>query len=557
MTSTSNSEILSAAIGLMFQDELTDPAELERLYAPRSLPDGAMVTRVGPSPTGFMHIGTLYVGLLSERFAHQTKGVFFLRIEDTDKKREVDGATDFISRAFQHFNIRFDEGRNLDGSENGHYGPYMQSHRASIYQAFIRHLIQIGKAYPCFCTPEELDDIRTRQQAQGAAPGYYGDWAVWRHKPLEEAIEWLRAGKSYVIRFRSPGDIANKIVVNDLLFGERIVSENDQDIVIMKSDRLPTYHLAHVVDDHLMRTTHVIRGDEWLPSLPTHLQLFQSLGWVPPAYAHIAPINKMDGHSKRKLSKRKDPEASVSYFTDLGYLQEALLEYLLNLANSNFEDWRKDNPDLSYTDFYLSFERLAKSNGPLFDFIKLDNISRDMVARMSAEAVYSQLVEWARTFDVSFAELLEDDSDYAKRVLAIERGGANARKDIVKWSDVKALIESFFDSQFSLTVEQAMALLGDRTSEEIRDIVLDFRATYDEADSKEEWFGKIKAIATNRGFAEKAGDFKRNPTAYKGTVADVAKIFRILLLGQSQTPDLYEVMHAMGQGRVFSRLSLF
>lgn len=555
MTHAPHAELLSEVIDLIFPDALPTPAELEARYPPRDLPQGAMVTRVGPSPTGMMHIGTLYVGLLSERFAQQSGGVFFLRIEDTDKKREVEGATDFISSAFEHFGVVVNEGRDVQGVEHGAYGPYTQSARMSLYQAYVRHLMQQGKAYPCFCSPEELDELRTRQQLRSVAPGYYGDWAIWRHKPLEEALEALKAGKPYVIRFRSPGNPAEKVAVTDLIFGERTFPESDQDIVIMKSDRLPTYHLAHAVDDHLMRTTHVIRGDEWLASLPTHLQLFQSLGWTPPTYAHIAPINKLDGSSKRKLSKRKDPEASVIYFMDHGYPPAALIEYLLNLANSNFEDWRKENPTADYRSFPLSFERLAKSNGPLFDFTKLDNISRDIVARLSAEEVYAQIVEWAKQHDAPFAAVLEAEKAYAIAILSIERGGPNARKDIAKWQDARALMAPFFDSEFTSTAEDALSVLGNRTAEEVREIVSDFMGVYDEADSKEAWFDKVKTIARDRGFAEKAGDYKRNPELYKGTVADVAKIFRVLLLGQPQTPDLHEVMAAMGRDRVIKRLT--
>lgn len=557
MTSTPNPALLAEAVSLIFPDALTTPAELEQRYPPRGLPGGAMVTRVGPSPTGFMHIGTLYVGLICERFAQESGGVFYLRVEDTDKKREVEGATDFITQAFQHFGITLDEGRDVAGVEHGAYGPYMQSARMGIYQAYIKYLLQSGQAYPCFCSPEELEDIRNRQKLRSVAPGYYGQWAVWRDKPLEEAVEAMKAGRPYVIRYRSPGDSEKKMTFNDLLFGERTVPENDQDIVIMKADRLPTYHLAHVVDDHLMRTTHVIRGDEWLPSLPMHLQLFQSLGWTPPAYAHIAPINKMDGNSKRKLSKRKDPEASVSFFVDLGYPQIALLEYLLNLANSNFEDWRKENPETDYKAFPVTMERLAKSNGPLFDFTKLDNIARDVVARMSAAEVYGEVLAWAKTHDEAFAALLEVNGPYARKVLGIERGGANARKDIAKWADAKALILPFFDSEFALAPEKALELLGNRTADDIREIVADFRAGYSPADTKEAWFDKVKAIARDRGFAEKPGDYKRNPELYKGTVADVAKVFRVLLMGQLQTPDLHEMMLAMGEERVFKRLGLF
>jgi glutamyl-tRNA synthetase len=555
MTLAHNSELLAEVIDLIFPDALPTPAELEARYPPRDLPQGAMVTRVGPSPTGMMHIGTLYVGLLSERFAQQSGGVFFLRVEDTDKKREVEGATDFISNAFEHYGVVVNEGRDVQGVEHGAYGPYTQSARMSLYQTYVRHLMSEGKAYPCFCSPEELDELRTRQQLRNVAPGYYGDWAIWRHKSLNEALEALKAGKPYVIRFRSPGNPAEKVAVTDLIFGERTFPESDQDIVIMKSDRLPTYHLAHAVDDHLMRTTHVIRGDEWLASLPTHLQLFQALGWTPPTYAHIAPINKLDGSSKRKLSKRKDPEASVIYFMDHGYPTAALIEYLLNLANSNFEDWRKENPTADYRSFPLSFERLAKSNGPLFDFTKLDNISRDIVARLSAEEVYAQIVEWATTHDAPFAEVLEAEKAYAIAILSIERGGPNARKDIAKWQDAKALMAPFFDTEFTSTAEDTLSALGNRTAEEVREIVSDFLGVYDETDSKEAWFDKVKTIARDRGFAEKAGDYKRNPELYKGTVADVAKIFRVLLLGQPQTPDLHEVMAAMGRDRVIKRLT--
>ena len=359
----SESDALKNISRFVFPEGLPSLAQLEDRFPPRQLPKDAMVTRVGPSPTGFMHIGTLYVGLLSHHFANQTGGICFLRIEDTDKKREVEGATDFISTAFNHFNINFDEGRTLNGQEHGAYGPYTQSQRMSIYHAYIRDMLDRGLAYLCFCTPEQIDEIRRTQESREMNLGYYGDWAEWRHRSPKDVHEALKAGKSYVIRLKSPGQTGKNIVVNDLLFGQRELPENCHDIVIMKSDRLPTYHLAHLVDDHLMRTTHVIRGDEWLTSLPTHVQLFEMMGWTPPAYAHVAPINKIDGTARRKLSKRRDPEASVGYFIDLGYPPETLLEYLLNLANSNFEDWRKENPTTHYQDFKLSFEKLANSNG--------------------------------------------------------------------------------------------------------------------------------------------------------------------------------------------------
>lgn len=547
---------LAAVTAALFPQALPTPEELERLYPPRFLPDGAMVTRIGPSPTGFMHIGTLYVGLLSRQFALQSGGVSFLRIEDTDKKREVVGAVEFILRAFDHFGIEFDEGFTRDGIERGIYGPYTQSRRGPIYECFVRRLVERGNAYPCFCTPEELDAIRHEQQARGIRPGYYGAWAVWRHRTVEDVLAALHERKPFVIRFRSGGDVERRILVDDLLFGEREVPENDQDIVILKSDRLPTYHLAHVVDDHLMGTTHVVRGDEWLSSLPIHLQMFEVLGWPAPAYAHVAPINKVDGGSRRKLSKRKDPEASVGYFIELGYPPEALIDYLLNIANSNFEEWRKNHPEEDYRNFILSFERLRGSSGPLFDFPKLDSISREKVARLSSHELYDRVLAWARGHDPELAELLANDPDYGRRILAIERDGEKARKDIAKWSDVREGIEFFFDERFHLDLDTAVKLLGPIDADEVRAIVAAFKTSYAESDGRDEWFDKIKAIARARGFAEKAGDYKRNPDAYKGTVGDVAKVLRILLTGRTQTPDLHAVMRAMGLQRMLARLSI-
>ena len=346
------------------------------------------------------------------------------------------------------------------------------------------------------------------------------------------------------------------MVTHDLLFGDREVPENDQDIVILKSDRLPTYHLAHVVDDHLMGTTHVIRGDEWLSSLPIHLQLFDALEWTAPAYAHVAPINKMDGGSRRKLSKRKDPEASVGYFFKLGYPPEAVIDYLLNVANSNFEDWRRDHPDADFRAFPLSFDRLRGSSGPLFDFPKLDNISREKVALLPPTVLYDRVLAWAREYDAELAAMLASDSDYGRRIFAIERDGEKARKDIAKWSDVREGMEFFFDERFALGLDEAFALLAPLDAESVRAIVKAFEASYDPSEGRDDWFDKIKVIARAQGFAEKAGDYKRHPEAYKGTVSDVAKVFRVLLTGRTQTPDLHAVMRAMGRERVFARLAI-
>lgn len=551
-----NSENKGMIIESIFPDPLPTLDELERKYPPRELREGSMVTRVGPSPTGFMHIGTLYTALLSERFAHQTSGVFFLRIEDTDKKREVEGATDFISEAFDHFKVPIDEGRDISGTEHGLYGPYTQSARMRIYHSYINHLLEQGNAYLCFCTVEDLEGIREKQKNKKARTGYYGEWALWRDRPLEEVAEMLKAGRPYVIRFKATGNHERKIAIDDLIVGRRMLPENDQDIVIMKSDKLPTYHLAHVVDDHLMRTTHVIRGDEWLSSLPTHLQLFEVLGWQSPTYAHIAAIQKLENSSKRKLSKRKDPEANIGYFDEQGYPPDALIEYLLNLANSNFEDWRKANPQSHYREFPLTFEKLRSSNGPLFDFKKLEDISRDILARSSAGEVYEQAIAWAEKYDAPFAELLKDDPDYTKKILSMERGVPNARKDIKKLSDIKPQIDYFFDKHFQLTPPEVAEKLSFLSIEEIKEIVKEFIDEYRAEDSKDEWFEKLKLIARHHNFATSNAELKKNPTTFKGGMAEVAQIFRVLLAGRIQTPDLYTIMQIMGQERVMRRLSV-
>lgn len=555
MKSSAELEAFSEIVRKVFPEQMNSPKDWEERYPVRRLSNGAMVTRVGPSPTGFMHIGTLYVGLLSERFAHQTSGVFYLRIEDTDKKREVEGATDFICSSFEQFRIPFDEGRDLSGLERGIYGPYTQSARKHIYHAYIRHLLEQGLAYFCFCTLEELDQIRQKQQAQGKRTGYYGEWALWRDKPLQDVAEMLSRGQPCVIRFKATGNYERQLAVDDLILGQRTLPENDQDVVIMKSDGLPTYHLAHVVDDHLMRTTHVIRGDEWLSSLPIHVQLFEAFGWPLPAYAHVAPINKTDGTSKRKLSKRKDPEANVGYFEENGYLPDALIEYLLNLANSNFEDWRKAHQQHHYSDFTVTFQKLQNSNGPLFDFKKLEDINREMIARLPAEDLYEKAVAWAGKFDAAFAALLTEHRDYAVRALSIERDGPKVRKDIGKLADVKYEICYFFDEQFHLTLAEITEKLGSVSLDLARGIVKEFMETYRPEDSKDEWFEKIKHLAKNQGFASNNAEFKKSPAMFKGSIVDAVRVFRILLTGRAQTPDLHATMQVMGHQRVFKRLS--
>ncbi len=515
-----------------------------------------MVTRVGPSPTGFMHIGTLYTGLICSQFARQTGGVAFLRIEDTDRRRLVEGAEAFLIEAFKRYGVTFDEGADLDGSDRGAYGPYRQSEREAIYKACVKALVEKGLAYPCFATSEELDALREQQDKAGLRTGYYGQWATWRNKSEDEVHAALDAGKDFVIRLRAPGKHSRKIRFEDVLFGFRQMPENDHDVVILKSEGLPTYHFAHVVDDHFMRTTHVIRGDEWLVSVPLHLQLFEAMGWEPPAYAHIAPINKMDDGSRRKLSKRKDPEASVAYFEQKGYPRQAVIDYLLTLADAAFEPWKLDNPDTDSLDFPMTFKGLKGSSGPLFDFVKLGNISRHYIASLSAEEVYDRALAWADAHDDALAALMRKDPEQVRSALDIERGGDTSRKDIETWADVSKEVSYYFDDHFALQADEARAMLSYLTADELAAMMGQYLEMYDPADDREAWFGKLRTLADQNGFALRPKDYKKNPDAYRGVVADVAKIFRVLLTGNERSPDLYSVMRVMGEDKVRGRIAL-
>ena len=533
--------------------------DIEKRYPPRGLKEDVFVTRIAPSPTGFMHVGSLYTALVSERLAHQTEGIFYLRIEDTDKKREVGGAADLVVKSLDNFDIKTDEGQIISGSEVGNYGPYKQSERSSIYKAYVKSLLEKGLAYPCFCTPEELEEMKAQQEAQKIKPGYYGEWAKWRNKTGEDILKALDAKEKFVIRIKSNGNADNKIEFEDVIKGKREIPENDQDIVIMKSDNLPTYHMAHVVDDHLMGTTHVIRGDEWFISTPLHLQLFETMGWKPPLYGHLAPIQKVEGSSKRKLSKRNDPEANVSYYDEQGYPNKAIIEYLLNLANSDFEDWRKANPSKDNREFKITFKKLASSAGALFDFNKLNDISKEIISRLSSEEVFMEVLEWARKNDVDFSILLDKNIEYVKKILGIERDGMDdkrRRKDVIKWSNVKNEITYFFDENFSLKNEDVRVLLSGFDLNDAKTIVGSFLDQYEENGSKEKWLEIMRDISIKNGYAESNKAFKAEPTKYKGHLADVAKVFRVLLSGKTQTPDLYSIMQVMGVERVRNRLSI-
>ena len=536
-----------ALAALLFPDVTETPESLEEKYPPRQLPEGAIVTRMAPSPTGFVHLGNLVQGLTAERMAHQSGGVLFLRVEDTDAKREVPGAVEVLINTLKHYGIHFDEGATMDG-DNGAYGPYRQRQRADIYHVYAKKLVSEGMAYPCFCTEEQLAAMREQQEANKETTGYYGKYAMWRDRPMEDIQAQLDAGKPWVLRFRSTGSIENQFKFDDLVKGKLTITENDIDHVLLKSDGIPTYHFAHAVDDHLMRTTHVVRGDEWLPTLPFHIQLFKALGFKLPKYVHIGPLMKMDGTSKRKLSKRKDPELALTYYKAEGFPVEAVYEYIMTLLNSNFEDWRRANPDAPADTFKFSPKKLNPA-GSLFDYAKLTDVSKNVISRMDAEKVYTLLTEWAQEFDPDFGAKLTADPAYAKRILAIGRGGKKPRKDLAVWKDAKPYMGFFYDEylqkpEFDAKFDKAV----------IVDVLNRFLDGYDPADDSSTWFDKVKGITTDIGFTTDMKAYKANPDAFPGTVTDVSTMIRLAVTGQTNSPDLYTVMQILGQERTAQRI---
>ena len=535
---------------LIFPDA-KDISYYEEKYPERNLKEGAIVTRFAPSPTGFVHIGGLYQSLIAKKLANQTEGVFFLRIEDTDQKREIENGIKDIVTSLKDFGLEPDEGMISETEGKGNYGPYKQSERKEIYQAYAKYLIEQGKAYPCFCTPEEGEEIRAKQEAAKIRPGYYGVWAKCRNVTVEEAIERIKNGEKYIVRFKSPGREDRKIKHHDAIKGNVDFPENDQDIVIIKADGLPTYHFAHAVDDHLMRTTLVIRGDEWLSSVPLHLQLFHELGFKAPKYAHIAPIMKNDNGNKRKLSKRKDAEAAVSYYEEEGIPEEAVKEYLLNIANSNFENWRRANKDKSIDEFELQLNKMSVS-GALFDMVKLLDIGKTVISRYTAEKVYDEAKKWAERHDEELNKMLED-KDYALKVFGIERGNKKPRKDIAKWSDVKENIEYMYDDVFyGKKRDYPYQVINDK--EKIKKILdLYIEKYYDDNDDKDTWFEKIKELAGEMGYAKEVKEFKANPDKYEAHVGDVSTVLRVALTSRTNTPDMYEIMKILGKKRIKER----
>ncbi len=532
---------------LLFPDVTGTPEELEQRFPARNLPEGAVVTRMAPSPTGFVHLGNLVQGMISERMAHRSGGVLFLRVEDTDAKREVPGAVEVLISSLKHYNIHFDEGATIDG-DNGNYGPYRQRQRAEIYHVYAKKLVSEGKAYPCFCTEEELTAMREKQEANKETTGYYGPYALWRDRPMEDIQAELAAGHPWVLRFRSTGSIENQFKFDDLVKGKLTITENNVDHVLLKSDGIPTYHFAHAVDDHLMRTTHVVRGDEWLSTLPFHIQLFQALGFKLPKYVHIGPLMKMDGNSKRKLSKRKDPELALTYYKAEGFSTQAMREYLMTVLNSNFEDWRRANPQADIDTFPFSPKKLNPA-GSLFDYAKLIDVSKNVISRMDADTVYTQLAEWAQEFQPDFGRKLTENPDYAKAILAIGRGGKKPRKDLATWKDAKDYMGFFYDEYL-----QAPDFGEQFPKATVAEVLNRFLKEFDMADDATVWFDKVKAITETIGFTTDMKAYKQDPQAFPGTVADVSTFLRLAVTGKTNSPDLYTVMQLLGYERTVERI---
>ncbi len=538
---------------LIFPDA-KDASFYEEKYPRRNLKEGAVVTRYAPSPTGFVHIGGIFQCIIAKLVSKKTDGVFFLRIEDTDQKREIEnGVTDIVS-SLKSFGIDIDEGMISQSDEIGNYGPYKQSLRKDIYQSYAKKLIAEGKAYPSFETQEQLEELRKRQEDVKVRTGYYGVWATGRNITVEEAIKKIKNGEDYIIRLKSPGNEEKKIKHHDVIKGNIDFPENDQDIIIIKSDGLPTYHFAHAVDDHLMGTTMVIRGEEWLSSVPLHLQLFYMLGFKAPKYAHIPTIMKMDGTSKRKLSKRKDPEAAVGYYKKQGIPKEAVIEYLVNIANSNFEIWRKQNPDKPIDEFDFKINKMGVS-GALFDMVKMLDVSKNVISRYSAQKLYDNVFAWAKEYDNELAKMMED-KEYTLAVLGIERGNVKPRKDISKWADVKDSIIYMYEDKFYNEEEYNFGKVSDK-GEISKILKLYIEKYYNESDDKQTWFDKMKDLAEEVGYAREVKEYKKEPEKWPGHVGDISTVLRVALTKRQNTPDLYEIMQVLGKDIVVKRLNKF
>lgn len=533
---------------LLFPDITKSPDDYEAIYPQRNLAEGARVTRFAPSPTGFLHFGNLFTCLVSYKIAKSTGGLFYVRVEDTDQKRKIDGAIEVMLKGLSVYGIEPDEGVIGENTEKGDYGPYYQSARKEIYQTFAKKLVEEDLAYPCFCTAEELDEIRAQQENEDIK-GYYGKYAKCRNLSYEEIKDKIDAGMTWTLRLKSPGDYSKKCVFDDMIKGKIEMPENVQDIVLLKSDGIPTYHFASVVDDHLMRTTHIVRGDEWISSCPIHLQLNRVLGFKTPKFVHVAPLMKTEGEGKRKLSKRKDPEAAVTYYSEQGYPKESVNEYLMTLINSNFEDWRKANPNEDIDKFPFSIKKMSVS-GALFDIVKLTDVSKNIISKMNCETVYELSYEWAKEFDKELAALYEKDPEYAKAVLNIDRENKKPRKDIAKWSDIPDYISYMYDETFTPCYE----LTGNANAQLAAEALDKYIGVVNLEDDKDSWFARIKALCEPLGCTPNVKEYKQNPEAYKGHVGDISTIIRVALTGRTNTPDLYSITALLGENRVKARL---
>jgi len=526
------------------------PEYYESMYPERNLPEGARVVRVAPSPTGYLHLGTLFTSLVNRITATSSGGVFFTRIEDTDKKREVEGGIEDIIDGLQRFGITIDEGFISGTEQRGDYGPYQQSKRAEIYQTYVKDLIKKGLAYPCFCTAEDLEAVRKVQEENKIRTGYHGEYAKHRDITYEEAKALIDEGKPFVVRLRSPGSEENRITFEDTIKGKIEMPENDEDFVLLKSDGIPTYHFAHAIDDHLMHTTHVLRGDEWISSVPKHIQLFKLLGFKVPKFGHVSPIMKLDNGAKRKISKRKDPEAAVHFFAEQGYESICVIEYLMTIAASDFEDWRRANPDADYRTFKFNLKKMSVS-GALFDENKLNDVSKTKVAAMKSGEVYERLTAWAKEFDSEFYGLLTANPDFTKGMLAIDRDEAKKpRKDLAKWSEAKQYFAYFFNELYTPN----HTLPENIEPQDAKAFLAEYKKVYDAADDRQAWFDKIKLVAPNLGFAAETKEYKANPDGFKGSAGDLSTILRIAITGRTNTPDLCSIMQVLGYDECIKRI---
>ncbi len=535
---------------LCLPDVTKTPQYYEDMYPARSLPEGARVTRIAPSPTGYLHLGTLFAALVNRICATSSGGVFFTRIEDTDKKREIEGGIEDIIDGLGRFGIEIDEGFYSGTLEKGEYGPYQQSHRAEIYRTYVKALMEQGLCYPCFCTAEDLEAVRAEQEAGKIRTGYHGEYAKCRNLSLEECEGLIAEGKPFVVRLRSNGDESRKITFDDGVKGKIEMPENDEDFVILKSDGIPTYHFAHAIDDHLMHTNLVMRGDEWISSVPKHIQLFRILGFKPPKYAHLSPIMKSENGAKRKISKRKDPEAAVHFFAEQGFTSESVIEYLMTIANSDFEDWRRANPTEDYRKFKFNLKKMSVS-GALFDWDKLIDVSKGVVSRLKATEVVNALIDWAREFDSEFYTLLNRDKDYALSLFSIDRDVPKPRKDIAKWDEAKHYAAYFYDELHTPCYD-----LPEKINPADAAAALEkYLEVYNPDDDRQEWFSRIKEIAPTLGFAAETKEYKANPEAFKGSAGDISTVVRVAVTGRQNTPDLCTIMQVLGKERVSARIN--